>query len=303
VIRLEPDGEGRLHLPPLPWTNVIANDRFGCIISETALGSAWCDNSRENRLTPWSNDPVLDPPSEALYLRDEQTGAVASCLPGPVAGGGACEVRHGFGYTRYLRHLAAPTQLELETTVFVDRDRPVRLCRVRVTNTGTAARRLSLAAYSQLVLGGLAAQDGRLVVTSRDAASGALLAGNRSAGVFRDHVAFAAAVASTPLAARARHDRPRGVPGARARRLVPGGIGRPGTGRPHGQRPGALFRAAGLSSRSRPDRRRRSPSCWARSAVKTARWRWRRRCRSPGRARKPGPGHATSGATAWAGCG
>ncbi len=201
VIRLEPDGEGRLHLPPLPWTNVIANDRFGCIISETALGSAWCDNSRENRLTPWSNDPVLDPPSEALYLRDEQTGAVASCLPGPVAGGGACEVRHGFGYTRYLRHLAAPTQLELETTVFVDRDRPVRLCRVRVTNTGTAARRLSLAAYSQLVLGGLAAQDGRLVVTSRDAASGALLAGNRSAGVFRDHVAFAAAVASTPLAA------------------------------------------------------------------------------------------------------
>ena len=118
-----------------------------------------------------------------------------------MAGGGACEVRHGFGYTRYLRHLAAPTQLELETTVFVDRDRPVRLCRVRVTNTGTAARRLSLAAYSQLVLGGLAAQDGRLVVTSRDAASGALLAGNRSAGVFRDHVAFAAAVASTPLAA------------------------------------------------------------------------------------------------------
>jgi N,N'-diacetylchitobiose phosphorylase len=302
VIRLEPDGEGRLHLPPLPWTNVIANDRFGCIISETALGSAWCDNSRENRLTPWSNDPVLDPPSEALYLRDEQTGAVASCLPGPVAGGGACEVRHGFGYTRYLRHLAAPTQLELETTVFVDRDRPVRLCRVRVTNTGTAARRLSLAAYSQLVLGGLAAQDGRLVVTSRDAASGALLAGNRSAGVFRDHVAFAAAVASTPLAAvhvttdRAAFLGPSATP--RARRHWP-------------PRHWTAARAAAWSpvsrcrpcSRSRPDSRRRSRSCWARNAVKTARWRWCRRCRSPGRARKPGPGHATSGATAWAGCG
>jgi len=44
-----------------------------------------------------------------------------------------------------------------------------------VINTGTAARRLSLVTCSQLVLGGLAMQDGRLVVTSRDAASGALL--------------------------------------------------------------------------------------------------------------------------------
>ncbi len=191
VIRLSPDGAGRLALPPLPWTNVIANDRLGCIVSETAFGSAWCDNSRENRLTPWSNDPVLDPPAEALYLRDDASGTRLSCLGGPVPGGGACEVRHGFGYTTWRRQA---DNLAIETTVFVDRDRPVRLSRVRVTNTGGSPRRLSLFAYSRLVLGDEPTGSGRFVVTSRDANSGALLARNRTAGAFADHVAFAAVV-------------------------------------------------------------------------------------------------------------
>ena len=44
--------------------------------------------------------------------------------------------------------------------MFVDRDRPVRVSRVRVTNTGSAARRLSLYAYSRLVLGGLPTRAG-----------------------------------------------------------------------------------------------------------------------------------------------
>jgi cellobiose phosphorylase len=191
VVRLEPDAAGRLRLPPLPWTNAIANERFGCLVSETALGSAWCDNSRENRLTPWSNDPVLDPPAEALYLRDDASGARLSCLPGPLPGGGACEARHGFGYTTYRRRAAG---LDLETTVFVDRDRPVRLCRVRLSHTDPAPRRLSLYAYSRLVLGGLPERTGHQVVAGRDEVTGALLARNPVAGAFAGHVAFAAAV-------------------------------------------------------------------------------------------------------------
>jgi len=31
-------------------------------------------NSRENQLTPWSNDPVSDPVGEAIYLRDDDSG-------------------------------------------------------------------------------------------------------------------------------------------------------------------------------------------------------------------------------------
>ena len=82
---------------PAPWVNVIANPTFGTLVSETGAGFTWYGNSQRNRLTEWSNDPVMDPPSEALYIRDEETGvfwtptAVADPrgvgLPGPARGG------------------------------------------------------------------------------------------------------------------------------------------------------------------------------------------------------------------------
>src|SRR5690606_31017815 len=51
VIRLETGPGGRLRLPPLPWTNVLANEGFGCLVTETGAGCTWSGNSRENRLT------------------------------------------------------------------------------------------------------------------------------------------------------------------------------------------------------------------------------------------------------------
>lgn len=199
VIRLEPGADGRLRLPPLPWTNVIANERFGCIASETALGASWCDNSRENRLTAWSNDPVLDPPSETFHLRDDETGAWLPCLPGPVAGslhgGGPAEVRHGFGCTKWLRRAGG---LGVETAVFVDRDLPARVCRVRVTNPGPARRRLSLFACTLLGDGARRGPDEGGIVTERDADTGVLLARGVGRGAFADHVAFASAVTDAP---------------------------------------------------------------------------------------------------------
>ena len=38
-----------------------------------------------NRLTPWSNDPVTDPPGEVVYLRDEETGEFWTPTPAPAA--------------------------------------------------------------------------------------------------------------------------------------------------------------------------------------------------------------------------
>jgi N,N'-diacetylchitobiose phosphorylase len=105
VIRLQPEASGRLRLPPLPWVNVVANPHFGFLASETGAGYTWSQNSRENRLTPWSNDPILDPHGEALYLRDEDSGAVWSLQPGPIPQPVPYEVRHGFGYSHY-RHVS-----------------------------------------------------------------------------------------------------------------------------------------------------------------------------------------------------
>src|SRR5262249_43477105 len=146
VVRVGADGAR----PPMPWVNVVANERAGFLASESGAGYTWSRNSREHRLTPWSNDPVVDPHGEALWIRDERSRRFWSPLPGPAPAGVACEVRHGFGYTSWRQ---ACEGLAQEVVAFVPRHDPVRIVRVRVRNTTRRRRRLSLFSYARLVLG------------------------------------------------------------------------------------------------------------------------------------------------------
>ena len=192
-----PDGEEyvqRLYpasgaLPPMPWINVIANEHFGSLVSETGAAYTWSRNSRENRLTPWSNDPIRDPHGEALYLRDDDSGDHWSPLPGPCPAG-SYEVRHGFGWSRW-KH--ASHDLDQEVRVFVPRHDAVKVASVRLTNRAAHGRRLSLYSYARLVLGVLPEEGGRFVVTGRDETSGALFARNALNEEFAGAVVFAAA--------------------------------------------------------------------------------------------------------------
>jgi len=188
VIRLPHEGDG-LRRPPLAWTNVIANEELGCLTSDGGAGYTWSGNSRENRLTPWSNDPVLDPAGEALYLRDEDRRVFWSPTAGPAPGAGAYEVRHGFGYTRTLHN---SQELQQEVLTFVPRRDGLKLVRIRVINRSRTPRRVSLFAYAEWVMGVLPGDAARFVVTGRDVATGALLAVNPFNGEFAERVAFAA---------------------------------------------------------------------------------------------------------------
>jgi cyclic beta-1,2-glucan synthetase len=220
VIRLEWDGRA-LSRPPLPWTNVIANEQFGVLVSETGAGCTWSRNSREHRLTPWFNDPVLDPHGEAFYLRDEDNGDCWSPLPGPMPAAASYEAVHGFGYTTF-RH--ASHGLEQESTVFVPRHDPLKIVRIRLTNRGEHARTLSLFAYAQLVLGGTPADSGRHVVT--DFANGVLFATNRMAGAFAGGMAFAALLAPDWLGSSFSADRASFI-GAQGSSACPASLSRP----------------------------------------------------------------------------
>jgi cyclic beta-1,2-glucan synthetase len=178
--------------PPLAWINVVANPRAGFLVSESGAGYTWSRNSREHRLTPWCNDPIRDPHGEALYLRDEDADVFWSPQPGPVPDAAPYEVRHGFGYTRW-QHLSQG--IDQEVVQFVPRDDPVKITRLRLTNRGNRARRLSLFAYQRLVLGVTPRDSTRYIVTERDPTSGALLATNRVNAELSDGEVFAAAVA------------------------------------------------------------------------------------------------------------
>jgi cellobiose phosphorylase len=190
VIVIDGTARGGPALPPAPWTNVLANPTFGCLVTEAGLGYSWAGNSQMNRLTPWSNDPVSDPPGEVIYLRDEETGAVWTPTPlprGPVA---AVTVRHGQGYTRYTHRSGG---LDQELLVLVPPDDPVKLLRLTVRNAGDRPRRLSATFYAEWVLGTLRDNAPLQVVCERDAASGAILARSAWAGAFAGLLAFAAA--------------------------------------------------------------------------------------------------------------
>ncbi len=175
-------------LPPAPWVNVVANPDFGFIASEGGSGYTWAGNSQTNRLTPWSNDPVTDPPGEVVYLRDEETGEFWSPTSLPVPSDEPSVVRHGQGYTVFERRARG---LDHELTLLVPPTDPVKVIHLRVGNPGDRPRKLSATFYAEWVLGSLRDQAAMQVITEVDAGSGTLLARNPSHPDDSTRVAFA----------------------------------------------------------------------------------------------------------------
>ncbi len=200
VLRFVRDASGALVLPPRPWVNVVANERFGFLASETGAGTTWCENSREHRITPWANDPLLDPHGEAFFVRDDESGALWSPLPGPAPGPGEYETRHGFGESVYLYEDGT---LEHRTSMAIAGEDPVKVTTVRIRNRGDRARTLSIAAFARLVLGADPRDAVAHVVTEPGPAPGSIFAASTARGDIAGRVAFCAVVAisqDTPTA-------------------------------------------------------------------------------------------------------
>ena len=203
VIRIEPTPAGPA-LPPLPWTHIVANEDVGFIVSERGAAQTWSGNSRENRLTPWYNDPVCDPHGEALYIRDEEAGVFWSPTPGPVPAPVPYEVAWGFGYGRW-RSIAFG--LEQEVTAFVPPAAPVKVVRVRVRNATERARRLSLFSYARWVLGTTPGGSATLSAAIDPEDPRTSLARNPANRDFAGRVAFAHVVAPRTATVSATADR------------------------------------------------------------------------------------------------
>jgi cyclic beta-1,2-glucan synthetase len=174
---------------PAPWCNVLANPEFGCLVSESSLGSTWSLNAGENRLTPWRNDPVLDTPSEAVYLRDEETASIWSPTPLPAGGHGEALTRHGAGYTSYHRQCHG---LEQELTVFVPPDASLKVVRLRLKNTLARHRRLTATYYAEWVLGTLREEQKAYITSELVGTHACLLARCGWKPEFSERVAFLA---------------------------------------------------------------------------------------------------------------
>jgi len=182
IITLQPG-----QVTPAPWVNVLANPSFGTVVSESGSGYTWAENAHEFRLTPWSNDPVRDPPGEAVYIRDEQTGQFWSPTPLPARGRTPYVIRHGFGYTVF-EH--TENGLASELWIYVAADAAVKFTVLKLRNVSGRPRRVSVTGYWEWVLGDLRQKTLLHVQTELDLPTGALLACNLYNTDFPGRIAF-----------------------------------------------------------------------------------------------------------------
>jgi cyclic beta-1,2-glucan synthetase len=174
---------------PAPWINVISNQVFGFLVSESGLGCTWSENSGENRLTPWSNDPVCDTPGEVLYLRDEETGAIWTPTPRPAGAQAPYLIRHGAGYSIFGHH---SYDLQQELKLYTVPDEPLKVVRLTLRNTSDRNRRITATYYAEWVLGADRDQQQMYIIPEFDNRTQAILARNPYNTDFAGRMAFLA---------------------------------------------------------------------------------------------------------------
>jgi cyclic beta-1,2-glucan synthetase len=161
--------------PPLPWCNIVANPHFGFLVSESGGGYTWSENSRENRLTAWSNDPILDQVSEVVYLRKSDSGEYWSLTPQPSGDGLQYSVEHGFGFSSFSTN---NNGIESELVLSGSNRERVKWFSVTLSNTESSEQRLELLFYCDIVLGVNKEETYRFLSSSFDLTTQTLCAQN-----------------------------------------------------------------------------------------------------------------------------
>lgn len=174
---------------PSPWCNVLANAQFGTLVSESGSMCTWWGNSSEYRLTPWSNDAVLDRTGEAIYIRDEETGDSWSLTPQPKPDNCPYRVTHSIGESVFEHNSHG---LEQRLQVFVDAVEPIKYLRVSLINTWPRERRLTVTFATEWLLGNGFTTNRHLLFPEQDSDTDALLVRSGFARENSEQLAFVA---------------------------------------------------------------------------------------------------------------
>eukprot|EP00002_Diphylleia_rotans_P003193 TRINITY_DN1216_c0_g1_i1.p1 TRINITY_DN1216_c0_g1~~TRINITY_DN1216_c0_g1_i1.p1 ORF type:complete len:3093 (+),score=684.35 TRINITY_DN1216_c0_g1_i1:77-9355(+) len=150
---------------PAPWSNVLANETFGTVVSERGSGYTWFENAHEFRLTPWANDVVTDVSGEAFYIRDDQTGQFWSPQLQPMQGKTPYAVRHGYGYSVW-EHSEFGIRSDMVT--FVPPNESVKIFLVQIKNHSGRHRKLTVAGFVEWVLGELRDRTSSHIITDAE---------------------------------------------------------------------------------------------------------------------------------------
>lgn len=135
---------------PVPWSNVLANEKFGTVITNNMGGFTYSKNSRLNRLSSWANKPLEDMPSEIIYLKDLDYGNIWTLNSNVMEDNEDYYTYFGFGY---VKNYHASLGIIQETETFVPKTEALKVNIIRLKNTLSEKRKLKAVYYIKPVLG------------------------------------------------------------------------------------------------------------------------------------------------------
>ena len=134
---------------PYPWINYLGNEEFFSIMSNTAGGYSFYKDARLRRITRYRyNNVPLDNGGKYFYINDD--GNVWSPGWKPVKTElDSYECRHGLGYTQLK---SSYNGIEAEVLYFVPLGFHGEVQRVKLTNTGTSNKKITLYSFVEWCL-------------------------------------------------------------------------------------------------------------------------------------------------------
>jgi N,N'-diacetylchitobiose phosphorylase len=133
---------------PVSWTNYLGVEDLCTVISHNAGGYSFYKNAEHQRITRFRQNGVpLDRPGHYVYLRDDDTGEYWSISWQPTGKDldkSKYECRHGLSYSKFSCDYQ---DIKAEQLLFIPGADDVELWDVKIQNTSTRERHLSVFSY------------------------------------------------------------------------------------------------------------------------------------------------------------
>ncbi len=136
---------------PAAWVNILANDHYGLVLSQSGSGFSWHENCQLFRLNRWQNDIIDDRQGRFIYMLDVDSGDLWSTTHQPTLVEGVVdEIHHSIGSTKFVRER---TGIRSEQTTFVPLADTCDVSIVTLANNSGETRRLRIVTYLEWFLG------------------------------------------------------------------------------------------------------------------------------------------------------
>ena len=135
---------------PTVWSHILANEKFGTVVTESMGGYTWHKNCRLNRVSSWENMAHLDLPSEVIYIKDEETKKIWSLGQNPMPDENNYSIIYGFGYAKYIHESGGVLQ---EDIVFVPKEDSIKINLIKLVNNTLKKKKYKIYYYVKPVLG------------------------------------------------------------------------------------------------------------------------------------------------------